>query len=291
MNYDYLTKIRASVALYSSKKASNPLSGEFRSIFRGRSLDFDDLREYAYGDNVKDIDWKASSKTGKILIRRYIAEKKHNVLFVCDGGRRMLADTSEGSSKMDIAITTLGTIAFLIDRHGDDFAMMHSIDKGYDFTYFRSGNVHFENIMNRYAETIKLEPKYNIGEVLDYVTENIRRNMVLFVITDMAGVRTIDEKLLKKLTYNSDVMVINIDDAYLHGENVYDMDEGRYADSLFLHSNIHFRAEERNRRKHMEEAVELFKKYKVGLTSIKNEDEIVDNIVELFERHRYENIG
>ncbi len=291
MNYDYLSKIRAQVALYSSKKSSNLLSGSFRSIYRGRSLDFDDLREYTFGDNVKDIDWKASSKTGKTLIRRYIAEKKHNILFVCDGGSRMLADTPEGVSKMDIAITTLGTIAFLIDRHGDDFALMHSIDKGFDFTYFRSGNVHFENVMNRYAETIKLEPKYTIPEILDYVTENIRRNMVIFVITDMAGVRGMDEKLLKKLTYNNDVMIINIDDAYLHGENVYDVESGRYADSLFLHSNILYRAELRNREKHMQEMEEIFKRYKVGMTTIRNEDEIVDNIVELFERHRYENIG
>jgi uncharacterized protein (DUF58 family) len=291
MNYDYLTKIRSQVALYSSKKSSNLLSGEFRSIYRGRSLDFDDLREYAYGDNVKDIDWKASSKTGKMLIRRYIAEKKHNILFVCDGGSRMLADTSVGASKMDTAITTLGTIAFLIDRHGDDFALIHSIDKGYDYTYFRSGNVHFENVMNRYAETIKKEPKYNIAQVLDYVTENIRRNMVVFVITDMAGVRGLDEKLLKKLTYNNDVMIINIDDAYLHGENVFDVEAGRYADSMFLHSNLLFRAEKRNRDRHNAEMEEIFKRYKVGMTTIKNEDEIIDNIVELFERHRYENIG
>ncbi len=60
MNYDFLTRIRSGITLYSKKKTSNILDGDFRSIFRGRSLDFDDLREYSYGDNVRDIDWKAS---------------------------------------------------------------------------------------------------------------------------------------------------------------------------------------------------------------------------------------
>ena len=56
MNYDLLEKIRASVTLYTKKRTSNVLEGGFRSIFRGRSLDFDELREYVPGDNVKDID-------------------------------------------------------------------------------------------------------------------------------------------------------------------------------------------------------------------------------------------
>ena len=73
MDYDYLSRIRANLTLYSKKKTANLLDGGFRSIFRGRSLDFDDLREYTYGDNVRDIDWKSSSKTGKTLVRRYIA--------------------------------------------------------------------------------------------------------------------------------------------------------------------------------------------------------------------------
>ena len=57
MDYDNLSKIRAQVSLYTNRKTSNVLDGDFTSVFRGRSLDFDDLREYAYGDNIKDIDW------------------------------------------------------------------------------------------------------------------------------------------------------------------------------------------------------------------------------------------
>ena len=76
MDYNYLAKIKAQVNLYTRRKSSNILEGDFRSVFRGRSLEFDDLKEYDFGDNVHDIDWKSSSRTGKTLIRRYVAEKK-----------------------------------------------------------------------------------------------------------------------------------------------------------------------------------------------------------------------
>ena len=57
MDYEYLSRIRAEIEITSRRKTSNILEGEFTSIYRGRSLDFDDLREYTVGDNVRDIDW------------------------------------------------------------------------------------------------------------------------------------------------------------------------------------------------------------------------------------------
>ena len=84
-----------------------------------KSLDFDDLREYVVGDNIKDIDWKSSARSGDILIRRYIAEKKHNFLFVLDSGEKMLADTVSGESKKNIAIITTGILSYIANNHGD----------------------------------------------------------------------------------------------------------------------------------------------------------------------------
>ena len=87
MNYEQLSRIKAYISLYSSKVSTNILDGEFRSIYKGRSLDFDELREYVTGDSIRDVDWIASSRIGKLLVRRYVAEMRHNVLFVLDSGR------------------------------------------------------------------------------------------------------------------------------------------------------------------------------------------------------------
>lgn len=147
MNYDQLSRIRSFISLYSSKVSTNILDGEFRSIYKGRSLDFDELREYVTGDNVRDVDWKASSRTGKLLVRRYVAEKRHNVLFVVDSGRRMTADTSAGEPKSAVAVDTLGVIAYLVNQGSDEYALLMEGEDGLCFTNFGRGGMHFEGMM------------------------------------------------------------------------------------------------------------------------------------------------
>ena len=91
----YVNKIKGNLSLYTTRKTSNLLDGSYRSIYKGKSMNFDDLREYIPGDNVKDIDWKASSRSKNLLVKQYIAEKKHNVLLVIDTNRKMLGASSK----------------------------------------------------------------------------------------------------------------------------------------------------------------------------------------------------
>ena len=291
MDFDNLSKIRAQVSIYTNKKTSNILDGDFRSIYRGRSLDFDDLREYAYGDNIKDIDWKSSSKTGKTLVRRFVAEKKHNVLFLVDSGEKMLAHTSEYDEKSEVAINSFGTIAYLVDKHGDDFALMQNTAGGVDFSYFRNGAGHFENLMNRCRENIGSAGKNGIAALMDYVSENIRRKMIIIAVTDMYGMSQMTDKLLRKATVNNDILVICVDDAYLYGYDVYDVQKKRYEDFFTAHRNRLYEAEYKDREARKSKSLELFKRYGVSCVTIRSEKEIIEKVIELFERHRHDNIG
>ncbi len=285
MDYDYLSKIRANLTLYSKKKTSNLLDGGFRSIFRGRSLDFDDLREYTYGDNVRDIDWKSSSKTGKTLVRRYIAERKHNILLVGDSGLKMIADTEAGEPKERLAVMTLGSLGYLANRHGDDFALLMNRGAGMDFSFFKSGEVHFERIVRRYETSIGKEPRKNLGDLLDYVADNFRRRMLIFIITDMEGVSHVDDRLLKKLTVQSDVLFLTIGDAYLTGAPSFDVEGNGYEPDFLQTSKRLARLERKERKARHEMFLTLCKRYDVGFTEIQREDEVVDRIAELMEEH------
>ncbi|MCR4845247.1 MAG: DUF58 domain-containing protein, partial [Eubacterium sp.] len=291
MDYDYLARIKASISLYTKKKTSNILDGEFGSVYRGRSFDFDDLREYVYGDSVRDIDWKSSSKTGRVLIRRYIADKKHNILFVGDSGAKFLGDTDAGEAKKDVALTTLGTISYLVNDHGDDYALLTSTDKGYDFSFFRSGKRHLENLLIRYEKCLAEEESKPLNKTLDYIAENLRRKMIIFIITDMEGIASLDENLLKRLTVRNDVMLINVEDAYLTGDSLYDLEAKSYEKRFLLRDKkLHERElADRNARKNA--AKNMYKKYCISSVDISREEDAVDKIVELFERHRNENVG
>ena len=125
LNYDYLDRVRRAAELYTKRKTSDLLDGDFQSRMHGRSLDFDDLREYHYGDDVNYIDWKSSSRAGRTLVRRYFADRKHNVLFIGDTGKKMTGDTPAGESKEHIALMAFG-IAAVAFRKGIDKGSAHT---------------------------------------------------------------------------------------------------------------------------------------------------------------------
>ena len=294
MNYEQLSRIKAFISLYSSKVSTNILDGEFRSIYKGRSLDFDDLREYVTGDNVRDVDWKASSRTGKLLVRRYVAEKRHNILFVLDSGRKMLADTSAGEDKAKLAADTMGVIAYLVNQGSDEYALLMEGKDGLCFTDFGRGGRHFEELMSTAGRGIG-EPEQagsgnagprGVKELLDYAAENIRRRMIIVAVTDQAGVSAIDESLLRKVTVNNDLLVISLDDAWLTGGNVYDVDNERYESELLFGGEGLAEAEQRAREAVYAGAEKRFNSYRVSMLKLAREDEIIPGIIDLFERHR-----
>ena len=76
MNLDYVSKIKFGLKRYKTiatdKATSRVLDGSYNSIYKGRSMNFDELREYVPGDDIKDIDWKATSRSQKVLIRQWM---------------------------------------------------------------------------------------------------------------------------------------------------------------------------------------------------------------------------
>ena len=75
------------------------LEGGRYALLHNRSLEFDDLRPYVRGDDVRDIDWKASARSGSVLIKRFVDEKHHKILLVADAGRNMTARRRAGRRK------------------------------------------------------------------------------------------------------------------------------------------------------------------------------------------------
>ena len=91
MDTTLLTRVKSKLFVHSRRRSRNLLEGEFASVFHGRSLDYDDLRDYVPGDEVRDIDWKATARHTSPLVRRYVATRKQNLMLVIDTGRGMAA--------------------------------------------------------------------------------------------------------------------------------------------------------------------------------------------------------
>lgn len=288
MNMKYITKVKANLSIYTKKKTSNILEGAYNSIYKGKSMNFEDLREYVVGDNVKDIDWKASSRSNKILIKQYIAEKKHNVLFILDTGKKMLADTRDLDSKKEIALMTTGTLGYLVDKHGDSISAIYRGKENIKLFPFKTGLYNIEKILNSYEKEISVEN--DLENLINYVLKFIRRRMIIFIVTDIDGMSNISEETLKRLSLLHDVMFINISDAFMTGYNAFDVDQENYIPDYILEDENLKNIELEIKTQIYEKTKEKFKKYKIVTTTMNQQKDIVNDVLKLLERRKHANI-
>ncbi len=288
MNMKYIIKVKANLSIYTKKKTSNILEGAYNSIYKGKSMNFEDLREYVVGDNVKDIDWKASARSNKILIKQYIAEKKHNVLFILDSGKKMLADTRDLDSKKEVALLTTGTIGYLVDKHGDSISAIYKGKDNIKLFPFKTGLYNIEKILNSYEKQIDTEN--DLEGLINYVLKFIRRRMIIFIITDIEGMSSISEATLRRLSILHDVMFINISDAFMTGYNAFDIDQDTYIPDYILEDEKLKEIEQEVKTKVYNQTKEKFKKYKIITTTINKQKDIVNDVLKLLERRKNANI-
>lgn len=207
------------------RKVQGLLEGEYGSVFKGRSMDFDDLRQYIPGDDIKDIDWKATARSGQTLIKRYIAIRKHNILLVVDTGRNMAALAAAGDSKRDVAVMASGVLGYVAQKHGDLIALVAGDSDSTQYLPLKGTNEHLERILRHIdmSATLDAAPS-NLARQLEYVARSIRRRMMLVIVSDDLALTSEHEHLLRRLGAQHELMWVSIGDADLTSDQWLDQD-------------------------------------------------------------------
>lgn len=303
----YLTKIKANIEIAASKKSTNVLDGSYVSVFKGRSMNFEDLREYIPGDNIRDIDWKASSRSGNILVKRYVAEKKHNILFVVDTDLRMLGETNQGDIKKDIALYSFGTIAYLAYKNGDVVGTVYMKEGKPMYEPFKSGVNNIERVLNLVDSEITKASKFNklkatgINEILSKTISMFKKRMIVVILTDVRGAYNINEDVLKKVKCLHDVLVVLTDDANVsgaanvkaankdkqkHNKKVFDLLTGKYISSFISEDKKLIRLEEARREELRTAVLSKFKKCGISSVCIDKVADVTGSVIALLKNHK-----
>lgn len=292
MRMKYISKIQLSLKRYSTihtnRATSRILDGSYNSVYKGRSMDFDELREYVVGDDIKDVDWKASARGRKLLVKQYIAEKKHNIMLVMDTNKRMLAYSNETQEKCEVAYMCAGTLAYLVNKNGDYVSATYATEKSVNHFPFRMGLMNIESILADYHKSVTMGNKSNINVPLEYIIRNFRRRMIILIVTDIEGIRNISEVTLKRLLVMHDVLLVNVSDAKTEGRNVYDIEGENYLPEFFTSDKKLAKLESEKRQAVYDECMDKLKRYGIASSTISNTDEIDIKIIELLNRHKVE---
>lgn len=288
-----LIKVKAKMTIYAHDKVRGLLEGEYGSVFKGRSMDFDDLRQYVPGDDIKDIDWKATARSGQTLIKRYIAIRKHNILLVVDTGRNMAAESASQDNKREVAIMTAGVMGYIAQKHGDLVAMVSGDNDGTQYIPLKGSNEHLERILQHMQKKISLgAAPSNLTRQLEYVARSIRRRMMLIIISDDLSITAEHDPLLRRLGAQHEIMWVTIGDADLTGDvwqsnELFDVATNIVLPS-YIRSNKKIKQEfiqaTTNRR---DETRRLLERLNITSERVTGESDVVAGLFKLLERHRY----
>jgi len=209
-----LTPVKSKLFIVAHRRTWGLLDGEYASVFRGRSLDYDDLREYVTGDEVRDIDWKATARHGSPLVKRWVATRTQTVLFVVDTGRGMAAQTTSGEPKSAVAITLVGMLGYLALRHGDPVSLVEGDAAGTHGYAAQGREGHLERLLRVIqTRTTLTSPKSRLRGQLEFVGTHYRQRMLLVVVADEHELDEADVNLVRRLHAQHEILWVTVEDA------------------------------------------------------------------------------
>ncbi|MFP4424660.1 MAG: DUF58 domain-containing protein [Candidatus Woesearchaeota archaeon] len=197
------------------------LQGSYHSVFKGRGIEFSDVREYSFGDDVRSIDWNVTARMDEPYIKEFIEERDLTVYIIFDvsGSSFFGSDRSKYDANIDLA----ASLMFAAMRNNDNCGLLLFSEDIEKFVPARKGRKH---ILRLIREMIEHEPKNkgtNIKKGLMYLSRILKKRAIVFVISDFfdSGYG----RYMRQLAHRHDVIAIHMRD-----KNELEMPDVGYAE-------------------------------------------------------------
>lgn len=179
---DLIKKVRK-IEIKTRGLSHNIFAGEYHSAFKGRGMSFSEVREYQYGDDVRDIDWNVTARFNKPFIKVFEEERELTVMLVIDLSESLDFGTVK-QTKRDMLTEIAATIAFAAIQNNDKIGVIFFTDKVEKFIPPQKGRKHILYIIR---ELLNFEPessRTDISVPLQYLTNALKKRCTAFVISD-----------------------------------------------------------------------------------------------------------
>lgn len=179
---EIVQKVRR-IQIVANRAVNDLFAGEYHSVFRGRGMEFDEVREYQPGDEVRSIDWNVTARSGTPFVKRFREERELTVLFMVD----ISASGAFGSldrSKMEMAVEVAALLMFSALKNNDKVGLLLFCDEVRKYLPPRKGKA---NVLRFIRELVAARPvakETRIDRALDFLNRVQRRKAVVFLISD-----------------------------------------------------------------------------------------------------------
>ena len=201
------------IQIYTSKAVNDVLAGEYHSVFKGQGMEFDEVRGYQPGDDIKTIDWNVTARTGDPYVKRYVEEREITVFFLVDLSRSGNFGSHE-KLKNEIAAEFCALLAFSAIKNNDKVGLIVFTDTIELFIPPAKGTSHVLRLIRELLffkpEKMREKAGTDIALALNYLGRVLHKRGVVFLISDFLDQNF--EKPLRVLARRHDLIAATVSD-------------------------------------------------------------------------------
>jgi uncharacterized protein (DUF58 family) len=289
MENDLLKKVRK-IEIKTKALSHQVFAGEYHSAFKGRGMAFSEVREYQYGDDVRNMDWNVTARLRAPYVKIFEEERELTVMLLVDvSGSRLFGTTTQ--TKKDLLTEIAAVLSFSASINNDKVGALFFSSKVEKFIPPKKGRSHLLRIIRELVEFQPEDPGTNIGAALEFLTNALKKRCTAFLLSDLIDVdearRPRYEDALKIAAGRHDISVINIYDprertlpnvGLVH---VRDAETGRSSWVNTASANVR-RSYEDWSREAADNALSTLRRYRIDTVSIATGDDYVKGLISFF---------
>ena len=286
---DLLKKVRK-IEIKTRALSHQIFAGEYHSAFKGRGMAFSEVREYQYGDDVRNMDWNVTARLRSPYVKVFEEEREMTVVLLVDVSRSRLFGTA-GQNRRDVLAEIAAVLSFSAIINNDKVGALFFSEKVEKFIPPKKGRSHLLHIIREIIEFQPTVDGTDISEALRYLTNAIKKKCTAFLLSDMIDVNSDGspryEDALKVAVNRHDLSVIEVYDPRERSipdiglVNIKDSETGRTAWVNTSDKKMRLAYEEWFRNLEQTSS-KLFMKYNVDKVSIAVDDDYVKGLMTLF---------
>jgi len=280
---ELIRKIRR-IQIYTARTVNDVLAGQYRSVFKGRGMEFAEVREYQVGDDVRLIDWNVTARMGRPYVKQFSEEREMTVMLLVDvsGSGRF---GSVEQTKNEIAAEIAALIAFSAIRNNDKVGLIMFTDRVEKFVAPKKGRSHVLRVIR---EILYFQPegkRTDIAVAIEYLMRVTSRRAVVFLISDF--IASDYEKRLRVTNLRHDVIALSVTDPRemrLPSVGLIHLEDPETGDLVLLntHSTKLRSQYERMIKKRLSERARTFRSMNVDCVEISTDSSYVEPLVKFF---------
>ncbi|MFC1667810.1 DUF58 domain-containing protein [Chlamydiota bacterium] len=185
------------IEIRTKQLVNDVFSGEYKSVFKGRGMEFSEVREYQPGDDIRSVDWNVTARMGHPFVKKYVEERQLNVMLMVDVSGSQLFGTSK-TFKSEFAAEVSSVLAFAAIKNNDRVGVILFTDEIELYIPPQKGRQHVLRVIREILYFKARRKKTNIANALQFLNRITKRRSVVFLLSDF-----VDQRFKKDLQITS----------------------------------------------------------------------------------------